>query len=323
VNALFNLLRKTLPFLALLIVLPLCIGSESYALHILIMAFIFSVFAASWDLLGGYMGLMDFGHAGFFGIGAYTSALASLHLGVSPYVSLVLAGASSMLFGLLIGALSLRFTSRVYFSICTLSFAETVRIVCRNWVDLTRGVLGLWGYPTFPGFSSRMSYYYFALFFMILSTSVLYFLVEHTHVGLVFRAIKDSEVVAEHRGIRVTIYKILCAVISAFFAGLAGSVYAHHILVLIPDDVLSTAVTSLAIGMVVIGGRGTIIGSVVGAFLVVTTSELLRAYAEVIYNLIIFGLLMTIFAIYAPGGIMGLVKKGQKQISGIIRFSQK
>ena len=75
--------------------------------------------------------------------------------------------------------------------------------------------------------------------------------------------------------------------------------------------------------MVVIGGRGTIIGSVVGAFLVVTTSELLRAYAEVIYNLIIFGLLMTIFAIYAPGGIIGLVKKGQKQISVIIRFSQK
>lgn len=303
-----RIIHKNMLLLIPLFILPLFVGSESYILHIIIMAFIFSVFAASWDLLGGYMGLMDFGHAAFFGTGAYASALTCLHLGISPYISILLGAASAVAFGVLVGILSLRFASRVYFSICTLSFAETVRMVCRNWVDLTRGVLGLWGYPTFPGFSSRIAYYYLAFAFMVISVSALYILVKRTRAGLIFRAIKDNETVAEHRGINVTKYKILCAVISAFFAGLAGGMYAHHILLLTPDDVLSPAVTSLAIGMVVIGGRGTIVGSVIGAFLVVMTSEVLRAYAEVIYNLIIFGFLMMVFAIYVPGGIVGLTQ---------------
>jgi len=297
-----------------LFILPLFIAQEAYILHILIMAFIFSVYGASWDLLGGYMGLIDFGHAAFFGIGAYTSALVSLYLRLSPYISFILGGAGAMLFGFLIGILSLRFAARVYFAICTLGFAETVRMVCRNWVDLTRGVLGFWGYPTFPGLSSRISYYYLALAFMLISIFTLYVLVNYTHVGRVFRAIKDNEVVAEHRGINVTVYKILCAAISALFAGLAGAVYAHHILLLTPEDVLSPAVTSLAIGIVVIGGRGTIVGSVIGAFLVVTTSEVLRAYAAVIYNLIIFGSLIMVFAIYVPGGIMGLIHWGRDRL---------
>lgn len=297
-----------LPFIILLIIVPVYIQREAYLLHIFIMAFIFSVFAASWDLLGGYLGLLDFGHAAFFGIGAYASALISLHLGISPYASFLLGGAIATIFGLLIGILSLRFAARVYFAICTLGFAESVRLVARNWVDLTRGVMGLWGFPTFPGFSSRISYYYLALGFMVISITSLYVLVNYTHVGRVFRAIKDNEVLAEHRGINVTLYKILCAMISALFAGLAGSMYAYHIRLLTPEDVLSPVVTSLAIGMVVIGGTGTIIGSVIGAFVVVTTSEALRAYAEVIYNLIIFGSLIMVFAIYIRGGIMGLIK---------------
>jgi branched-chain amino acid transport system permease protein len=278
------------------------------------MAFIFSVFAASWDLLGGYLGLLDFGHAAFFGIGAYASALVSLRLGASPYISFLLGGAISTIFGLLVGILSLRFTARVYFAICTLGFAESVRLVARNWVDLTRGVMGLWGFPTFPGFSSRINYYYLAFAFMVISITALYVLVHYTHVGRVFRAIKDNEVLAEHRGINVTLYKILCAMISALFAGLAGSMYAHYILLLTPEDVLAPMVTCLAIGMVVIGGTGTIIGSVIGAFIVVTTSEALRAYAEVIYNLLIFGSLIMVFAVYIRGGIMGLIKSAANRL---------
>ena len=123
------------------------------------------------------MGFFNFGHAAFFGIGAYTSALLSLKVGISPWIAFLLAGAVSTAFGALIGAVSLRFKARIYFAICTLGFAETLRMICRNWTDLTRGVLGLWGYPTFPGVSSNIGYYYLALLFMVASILILHRLV--------------------------------------------------------------------------------------------------------------------------------------------------
>lgn len=293
-------------FLALL---PLLIGHEAYLIHIFIMCFIFSVFAASWDLVGGYMGLINFGHAAFFGMGAYTSALLSLNVGISPWIALFLAGVASMAFGAFNGVVSLRFRNRIYFVMCTLGFAETARMICRNWVSLTRGVLGLWGYPTFPGISTRVDYYYLALVFMGASLFIMHMLAEHTRLGLIFRSIKDDEVLTEHLGINVAKYKVLCFMISTFFAGLTGSMYAHHILLLTPEDVLASTVTVLAIGMVVIGGIRTIVGPVIGAFITVIMSEVLRMYVGIIYNLVAFGFLIMVFAIFIPGGIMGWIRR--------------
>jgi len=281
-----------------------------YVMHILIMAFIWAIVASSWDLLGGYAGQASFGHGGFYAIGAYTSAMLSLYLGISPWVGLFLGAIFTATLGFLVGLPCLKLKGP-YLAIVTLGFSEITRLVLMNWTEVTGGALGLWGWDTFPGvpmgvtYVTRTSHYYIALIVLLASCFIMYGLGQSS-IGLIFKAIREDETLAESLGINITFHKLLVFVVSTFFAGLAGSFFAYYILFLNPA--IANPWTSIfIIVMAVAGGTGTIVGPVIGAISIQILYEYLRVFG-VVYNLVAVALLLILVMLLFPRGFIGLLE---------------
>jgi branched-chain amino acid transport system permease protein len=284
--------------------LPL-LNPNDYVLHIFIMCCIYGVLSASWDIVSGYAGQLTFGHAGFFGLGAYISALASLRLGISSWWGLLLGGFVSAIAGFFVGLPSLRLRGP-YLALSTLALSETIRIITINWDNVTYGSRGLRGYPAFPYIPQTKTHYlYFALIMLIISSIALY-LLARSHIGLAFRSVREDEALAEAHGLNVAFYKLLAFLVSSFFAGVAGSYYAHYLLLITPD-LMRPLITAQIIAMTAIGGLGTITGPVVGAFIIEIGSEYLRRFG-VIYHHILVGAAIVLVIIFFPAGIFGRIE---------------
>lgn len=284
---------------------------NDYVLHVVIVACIYGVLASSWDLVVGYAGQLTFGHAGFFGLGAYTSALLSIHLGISPWLGMGFAAVSCGISGFIVGLLSLRLRGP-YLALTTLAFAETVRTVALDSQSLTGGPGGLIGYPPFPGVPyTNVHYLYLALGLLVISTLGLYLLVRSSF-GARLRAIREDEVLAQTHGLNVSAYKLAAFVISSSLAGIAGAFYAHYILLLTPDQ-MAPLVTAIIVAMAAVGGLGTIVGPVIGAFVIQFISEFLRGYG-VTYHLILVGLVVVAVTLYFPGGMFGVKRRGGRLV---------
>jgi branched-chain amino acid transport system permease protein len=295
----------------LMVVFPIFVR-DAYILHLMIIALIFSLLAVSWNLICGYTGIFTFGHHAFFGVGAYVSSILAIRAGVSPWVGLFIAGMVGAFLSFIIGLPCLRLRAAPYIAITTLAFAEIARITCSNLVSLTRGELGLWGIPHYPdiplpgigtisfagGF--RIPYYYLILaIFIITMITVHVFL--NSHIGLAFRSIRDSQDAAESLGVNITFYKLLAFMVGGFFAAVAGSFYAHYILLITPSSALSITVMIDLIVMTLVGGFTTLMGPVLGAFLVTLGLEYMRFLQE--YRLIMYGLLLVVIILFMPGGL--------------------
>ncbi len=279
-----------------------------FVLTIATQALIWALLAASWDLLSGYTGQISFGHAGFFSVGAYVAAAVTKHADVSPWAGLVLGALAAALLGLLVGFPALRLRGH-YLALVTLGFAEIIRLTAQNWMALTGGPFGIYDYRTFPGLPAEPLAYRRAAYWVVLaivsaSVAIMVQTCEHTPAAKAFRAIREDEVLAAMLGIHTTAYKLLAFGLSAGFAGLAGTLYAYYV-VLVSPTVGAVATTSLAIGMAVFGGLGTIWGPVLGALLLYGMNEALR-FVGVVYNLIVVGLLLMVFVIFVPRGLAGV-----------------
>lgn len=291
-------------------VAPLALGS-SFVLNILVQACIWAVLASSWDLLSGYAGQISFGHAGFFGVGAYAAALGSLHLWESPWLGLLAGGAAAAALGALIGVPALRLRGH-YLAITTVGFSEIVRLLATNSVDVTNGLFGLSGFTSF-GFlpaaplAQRRAQYALALALAVLCCGCMYLIAERSSLGKAFKAIREDEVLAMALGIHVTLHKLVAFVLSALFAGLAGAFYAYYTLSVTPHT-SSVSVTVLAIGMAVLGGTGTIVGPAIGALLLTGVTEALR-FVGVVYNVIAVGGALVLLVLFLPSGLMGLLPR--------------
>lgn len=215
----------------LFLVFPLFVKSP-YVLHIMISCFIFSVYVGSWNILFGYMGVYCFGQQAFFGIGAYTSALIVVKLGFPILPAMLIGGIAACLSSLIVALPTLKLKG-AYVALVTLAFAEVTRIICSNWIDFTRGQLGLSVPAFFPG-ASRIGPYYIGFILFFVSTIIFYRLI-HSSFGSVTIAIRESQEAAESLGVDVVKYKFLAFLISSFFTGLAGTFYAHYIQILTPD----------------------------------------------------------------------------------------
>src|SRR5438034_652799 len=253
------------PATTILLALTLPLWLESpYFLHVVIMAGIFGVLALSLNLLLGYTGQLSLGHAAFFGIGAYASALLTLRLEWSFWLALPGAVALAALAGWLIGRLALKLRG-AYFVLVTISFAGVVALVSVNWMELTNGPLGLPGVPapTLGPWSLRgkRAYYYLVFAAVLLAYLVCRRLVG-SRIGRAFVALRENEALAESVGVNVTHYLVLAAVVSAAMAGLAGSLYAHYTRFVSPEVFLFSYTVTMVI-MVVAGGKGTLT-SVIG-----------------------------------------------------------
>jgi branched-chain amino acid transport system permease protein len=297
---------------AVVLLVPAGVAS-SFVLNILIQACIWGMLAASWDLLSGYAGQISFGQAGFFAVGAYTAALGSLHLWDSAWLGVLAGSLAAAVMGALIGIPALRLRGH-YLAITTLGFSEILRLLVTNSVDLTNGIFGLSGFAGFSllpaeALAQRRGQYLLALGLTAVACTSMYLICERSPLGKAFKAVREDEVLAMALGINVTRCTIAAFVISAFFAGFAGAFYAYYTLSVTPHTA-SVAVTVLVIGMAVLGGTGTILGPVLGAFLLTAATEALR-FVGVIYNVIAVGLLLILLMLFLPGGLMSLVTRRQ------------
>jgi branched-chain amino acid transport system permease protein len=317
----------TIAWLLFLASIPLWLDNL-YILHVLIMTGIFIVAAMSLNLLLGYTGQLSLGHVAFFGIGAYTSSLASLgfsvHLLPDWQVTLdpkpvwfgmlcgtVLAG----LCGWAIGRLSFKVRG-AYFVIVTISFAEVIRLVALNWVELTQGPMALNNIPYLRlgipevievSFLRKPANYYLVLGLAILSYIVIRRLV-NSRAGRAMIALRENEPLAASIGVDVTRYLVLATVISAAIAGAAGAVYAHYVRIVDPDVFLFIYTVTMVI-MVVSGGKGTLAGPVVGGVIFGLLPEVLRAFEigpEIQW--MIYGVLMVLVVYFLPEGIVPAVR---------------
>lgn len=298
--------------LAGLIYLPWTVKNP-YFLHIVIVSGIFVLLASSLNLITGYTGRLNLGHAAFYGIGAYSSTLLVMKLGISVWLAMPLAGLITVFFGILIGIPCLKLKGS-YLAITTLAFGEITRLGMMNLVTLTNGPLGIrgipgpppiiFGYSFFISFESKTSYYYLLLALCLICLLIIKRLL-NSQIGKTFMAIREDEVRAGTVGIDTTQIKIMNFALGAFFAGIAGSFYAHYVRFISPDSfTLNETFTILT--MVVVGGLGTFYGPIVGGVIFTFLPEFLRAIAE--YRMMIYGLMMSVAIIFMPEGIIGILQ---------------
>ncbi|ALJ38946.1 branched-chain amino acid ABC transporter permease [Azospirillum brasilense] len=319
---------RLLPWLFVLVMAvgPLWLGDQ-YILYVLTSTGIFIIGAMSLNLLLGYTGQLSLGHIAFFGIGAYTSALLSLGfdldlggaepfvLGPQPVWVAFLGGILvAALFGFLIGKLAFRVRG-AYFVIVTISFAQVMRMVALNWVDLTEGPMALNNIPplsvwlpwdgVIPLYKKEYNY------LLVLAVAVVCFLViqrlVQSRVGRALVALRENESLARSVGIDVTRYLVVATVIAAGMAGAAGGLYTHYIRIVDPDVFMFIYTVTMVI-MVVTGGKGTLAGPIVGGLAFGILPEVLREVARPEVQWIIYGVAMIVVVFFLPQGIVPAVK---------------
>lgn len=313
-------------FVVALLALPLVVRDQYY-FHVLIMMGIFTIGAMSLNLLLGYTGQLSLGHIAFFGIGAYTSALVSLGFdlqltdsytfvfeGKPIWVAMLCGIVVAGICGWFVGKLSFRVRG-AYFVIVTISFAEVVRLVALNWIDLTEGPMALNNIPalTFdlPGvrgpLERKMAAYYVVLGFAIVAFIIIQRIVT-SRLGRAMVALRENESLAKSVGIDVTRYLVLAAVVSAAIAGAAGTLYAHYVRIVDPDVFLFIYTVTMVI-MVVAGGKGTLAGPIVGGIIFGLFPEFLRGQVAPEVQWIIYGALMILIVFFLPFGIVPALKR--------------
>jgi branched-chain amino acid transport system permease protein len=301
---------------AIFLLIPLVV-TNPYYLKILITFGIYSLLAFSLNFIVGYIGEISFGHAAFFGLGAYFSALTMEYLGVNFWVSLVLSLVLTGLVGLFVGFLSLRLKG-VHFAICTLAFAEIFRLLILNLGDWTRGAMGISvARPKVPftdiSLGSDLLFYYlvFAVVVIVIAFNRRIFA---TPFGKAMLAIRESGLLASSIGIHITRSKIAAFVISTIIAALAGVLYAPYIGIITPN-MLSVHYTATGLLMVILGGRGYLLGPLYGAFVFTVLPEIFWMSPEM--QLVVFGLLLLLCILFMPKGIASLLQL--RKLGSIIR----
>ena len=292
------------PFLlAVILLLPFVLNND-YFLRVATVAGIYIILTLSLNLVTGFTGQFCLGWAAFYGIGAYTSALLAIKLNWSFWLGLPLGGALAALFGILLGIPTMRLRD-IYLAVTTLGFGEIIRLIMLNWTDLTRGAMGLPGIPAPTLFDISLDNQYFYYYLIVLLVALTIGAMERiidSRLGRALIAIREDELAAKSMGIDTTRYKITAFAIGAFLAGIAGSFYAHYTSFIDPHT-FSFGESIIILAMVVLGGMGSIIGSIFGAVVLTLLPEILREISE--YRMIIYGLIMMAVMLVRPQGLFG------------------
>lgn len=265
---------------------------NDYNLRIFISVGIYIIIALGLNLITGVTGQLSMGHAAFMSLGAYSSALLSMNLGAPFAVSLLVGGLTAAFFGVLLGFPTLRLSGD-YLAVATIGFAEIVRVVLVN-MKITGGALGLSPIPI----KTNLWNVYLLVFLVILAM----YRIENSRFGRALLAIREDEIAAEAMGINIARYKILAFAIGTFCAGLGGALYAHFITYINPIDFGFMKSVEI-LNMVVLGGMGSIPGTVLGATILTVAPETLRFVND--YRMLFYGALLVIMMIFRPNGLLG------------------
>ncbi len=282
-----------------------------YLLHICIIAGIYYILTLSLNLVVGYTGLPSMGHAAFYCVGAYTSALLALRLGMPAWIGLPAGAILAGFLGLIIGLPTLRLKGD-FLAIATFGLGVIVYQIALNWVSFTRGPMGLPGIPGYSIFGWEVDALWAYLILVVVLCVFSYLIIRRvvkSPFGRVLRAVRDDETAAKALGKNTVNYKLLAFIIGAFFAGIAGNLYAHYITFIDPSSfTVMESVTILL--MVILGGMASLKGSLVGAVVLVFVPEILRFMGlpssiaaqvrQMSYGLILVGLMLL-----RPQGLFG------------------
>ncbi len=302
-----------------LVALPWMVSS--YAVTVLIFIFFYAYLGQAWNIVGGYAGQLSAGHAAFVGVGGYGAALLSMHAGLTPWIGMWIGGMLAAALGAFIGYLGFRFGLRgFYFVLLTVAFAEICRVVALN-VDAVGGALGL--YITFTGnprqfqFQDNRVYYYVALALMLGATAFVWALERH-RLGAYLTAIRQDEGACEALGIDTFRCKMVAMVLSSFLTGVGGTFYAFYLFSLQPNAVFGIPLSVEIIIRPIVGGAGTVLGPLLGSFILSPLAEISRTYfAQGGWSgvhLIVYGLLLISVVLFLPrGAYPALVRLAKKR----------
>jgi branched-chain amino acid transport system permease protein len=296
---------------ALAATLPLFV-TDVYSQNILVLTLMYVALSQSWNILGGYCGQISLGHALYFGLGAYATALAFTRFGVLPWFGMPAGGVIAALIALALGYPCFRLRGH-YFVIATIVIAETASLLFLNW-DWAGAAVGIDlpvsrdSFLTFQFVRSKLPYFYFALALAFVTWTVS-FGFENSKWGYWWRAVKDDAVAAESLGVEVFRSKMAAAAVSAFFTAVAGGFYALFVSYINPESVMGFQFSLLIALPAVLGGIGTLWGPALGAAILVPLTELTRSYiggSGKGIDLIVYGVLVIVIALARPDGIIGL-----------------
>ena len=304
-------------FLLILLVYPLVVTNR-YWMNLMITTFMFVSLGQAWNWVGGYAGQISFGHAAFFGLGAYTSTLLLTKAGVNPWLGMVAGGLIAMAVAFLIGWPVFRLQGH-YFAIATIALGEILRIGFDNW-EWVGGASGI-ELPIMESsflhfqFFSKVPYYFIALALALITYGITWWMT-NSKVGYYLRAIREDQDAARALGVNPTKYKYIALMLSAMITAFVGTFYAQYILFIDPASTMALDLSILISLVAVLGGAGSFWGPLLGAFILIPINELTRSFlggGGRAYNLIIYGALIIAIAVWQPGGLWELWEQWRKK----------
>ena len=290
------------------------IGLSRNLQDIAVLTFLWAGLALAWNIAGGYAGLISFGHAAFFGVGAYASTILFLHFGLSPWIGIWCGGLLATGFGAVLAIICARLRGP-FFILSTLAAAEVVRIAALNWASLTGGPEGL-SIPPVAGmanmvFTSKTAYVIMMLGFLAAVYAITKSL-EGSRYGYYLYSVRDDADAASAAGVNPLLVRTTAMALSAGLTGIGGSLFAQYFLYLDPTFVISPDLSFQFALLAAVGGLGTAIGPVLGSFLITPMSELLRSYLgsqAAGLHLVIYSALLIVVMLYFPSGIAGALAR--------------
>ena len=281
---------------------------------VVIQTFLWAGLGLAWNIAGGYAGLISFGHAAFFGLGAYTSSILSVNHGLTPWIGLWLGGLLAAAFGALLTLICARLRGP-FFILSTLAASEVIRIGALNWAALTGGAEGFAILPVTSVanmvFASKTAYAVLILGYLVL-VYVVTKLVEGSRYGFYLFAVRDDEDAASAAGVNPLLARTGAMCLSAFLTAIGGSLFAQYFLFLDPTHVISPELSFQFALLPALGGLGTAIGPVLGSIAITPLSEMLRSYfggSAAGLHLAIYGGVLVLVMLYFPGGIAGALER--------------
>ena len=300
--------------LAVLLALPLFL--DKYTLGILIMIFFYAYLGQSWNILTGYTGHISLGHALYVGLGAYTSTYLAQRYGISPWIGMWAGALMATAVGLMVGYLGFRFGLKgVYFVILTIAFAEITRLIVSH-LEFLGGFSGIFldfnpGFKNFQ-FRGNVPYYYISLGFMCFAAVVVRVL-EVSRLGRFMVAVREDEEAARALGVDSFRCSLTAMALSAFMTSLGGTFYANYIYYLHPDQIMGMGLSIELILRPIVGGMGTVLGPILGSFILTPLSEIARTYFSKGglegLHLILYGLLAVLVVLFMRRGVLHYLRR--------------
>jgi branched-chain amino acid transport system permease protein len=308
----------------LLLLVPLIIRDD-YLMHLIIMTCVWGIVATNWNLTLGYGGMFHIAQLTFFAVGGYASGIGAVTFGASPWLGLLIGGAAAMAASLVIGLPSLR-VKGIYLILLTYAFHNGVSELVNHFRDYTGGSMGLL-VPAFEAgsvsFVTHPSYYYYMVLPLLLFSIISTRLIEKSFIGKALMATRDSEVLASVSGINPYKYKLVTFITAAFISGIAGAFYASYLGVIGPE-IFSFSLIVNGLGMIVIGGMGTLFGPIAGSFIITFFMEVFSSLED--FRPILVGAVIILALLYAPNGVVNylgemLAKIKSRKLPGQARES--